>query len=321
MTFVKPVPGRGRADQSQVRPRVPLFADFRRGISDAISGQKLDVVRSSNTNVQASNGVSYSVGANQPALSYTVKGIGLTGPGVFEYNINPQIRLSGQPPIPFQVAWHGLLPTTGASDSNAIWHIGDSSANNRLSLQVITGGVSATYVNNAGASSTDSVTGLVVQREIYIVVQMIPVGASDVQVRLAVKRRVAFDDLPWEYGTAGSAVECGLAFSSNKLRLHRLPGLTVTLEDAVTYRILMQNGTADVDDLVWGWEAREPSLPGVYGLVDDTTFVYPELDVATDLFFQDDPSYIFINVSGPSDYLLTEPLGTASPFLTLEPTT
>ena len=317
MTLKQPVPGRGRAEQSQVRPRAQLFADFRRGVSDAISGQKLQVLRGSNTIAQASNGVFYSVGINQPALSYTTNGIGLTGLGGFEYEINRQIRLAGQPLVPFQVAWHGLLPTTGFSDLNAIWHIGDGSPNNRLSLRLVGGGVSAVYVNNAGQTIFSNLSPLPLQQEIYVVAQMIPSGASDVQIRVAVKKRVAFDDPPWEYGNTTGAIECGVAFSTNQMLLHRLSGLG-TLTDAVTYRILIQNGTADVDDLVWDWEARREGLPGVYGLIDDTTVIYPELDAPTDLFFQDDPSYIFINPAAPSDYLLTEPGGIASPYLTLE---
>jgi hypothetical protein len=319
MTLNKPVPGRGRAEQSQVRPRVQLFADFRRGVSDAISGQKLEVVRASNEPLQASNGVFYSAGANIPNLGYTPNGIGLTGSALYSYEINPQIRLSGQPLVPYQIAWHGLLPA-GLPSGRVIWAIGGTTSANRLVLSVFDTGVGALYANNANETTFVSIPNITAQQEVFVVVQMVPDGAENVQVRLAVKRRVAFDDPPWDFSGLSTSRLCGLSYNTNKIGINRISG-DAAADDLVTYRIFVQNGTVDVDDLAWDWEARRDGLPGVYGLIDDTTFIYPELGAPTDLFFQDDPSYIFINPAAPSDYLLTEPGGIASPYLTLEPIT
>jgi hypothetical protein len=317
MTLLKPISTPGRADQLQVRPRLGLFADFRRGASEAISGQELSCTRASTQPVVSQTGVSYIVGDDQPQLSFSPGGIGLTGLGDLSFPISSQIRLTQLPLIPYQIAWHGLLPIGDVG--NAVWHIGDSSANNRLTLYIVAGGVRAEYVNSSGVSSSAEITGIAAQQEIFAVVQMVPAGSSNVQIRLAIKKQVAFQDLGWEVSSLGTSVACGLAYSDGLITLHREPASAGNAADCVTYRIMIQNGTADEDDLPWNWAAREADLPVSYGIVENG-FVSFDPNLPSTLFLEDDASYIFVSTSSPTDYLVLAPGGTASPYIYLEKT-
>jgi hypothetical protein len=315
MTIVAPSPTQGRADQLQLRPQSGLFADFRRGVTTAVSGQAMSVVRATNRPVQAANGVSYDVGVNQPELVYTPAGIGITGFALMTYPINNQIRFAGSPLVAYQIAWHGLLPS--ASINNAIWHIGTSSANNRLTLLRITGGLQARYVNASGAVSSADITGITPQQEIFAVVQMVPDGPDNVRVRLAVRRRVAFETLAWQISALGTSRECGLTYAAGTLTLHRIAGLTDNATDCVTYRILMQSGSASEADLPWNWEPRPAASFAQYGLVDNG-FASLQLGAVSTLFLKDDGSYITVGTSAPAQYLAIEPLAITSTYIYLE---
>jgi hypothetical protein len=313
MTLTNPIPGRGRAEQLQLRPRARFFVDFRRGVTEALTGQKPTFSSAGFLEVMASNGIGYVGVPNVPRITYTPGGLGLNEITSVPYNdVSGFLRLSQLPLNALQIAWHGLLPT-GTATTPLFTIGGISSGAGVLSLSVSQDGVFGLYRNLAGTTAGTLPIQMTRQQECFAVLQLIPDGASSVRVRVAVKRRVAFDDPPWEYSAETGSVPCNLLLGNNTILLRESSPVT----DFVTYRVLWQDGTNDVEDLPWGWTARRDGLPGTYGLTENG-FIELVLDAGNELYFRDGASFVSIDTDPPTDYLALEPGGPSSPYIYLE---
>ena len=310
MTLTKPIPTRGRADQTQLRIRSRFFVDFRRGVTDSLTGQSY-IAAGGRELVEATNGIAYVSGDSIANLSNTPGGLGLTGSfGIAYSGVNNQLRISQLPLVPMQIAWHGMLPT---ADGNLYTLCYVGGVVRGIVLVCDNDGVYAYYESSSAVTATAQVQ-MTRQQECFVVVQLIPDGATGVRLRLAVKRRVAFDDVAWEIGAASSAITCDLSLDDEVLGV---PGVSQASRDRVIYRILYQDGTNDVEDLPWDWTSRRDGLPGTYGLTENG-FIQLELDAGNDVYFRAGLSYVSIDTSPPTDYLALAPGGISSPYIYLE---
>lgn len=300
MTIQTPTPGRAPFEQAQVRPNVPFFADYRRGVANAISGQAPVFVRASSATVTAANGGTFAVGLNRPALSHVGNAVAYVQTGTLKY------AYPVRPTAPLQVAWDGIS-TVGLG---VLWRIGGAGSSSAyLELRRIESGFRATYADGSGNLSTAELYGLPVASRVYVVAQLVPSG-SNVQVRLA-----ATDlSLQWYTSGLGTARAFVAAWSAPEIHVGSLAGASAMSSN--TYRVFAQAGAANVDDLAWGWDAGVNVLPELLGLVDGTN-VTLEYGAAGNRFFVDQGAHISIE-STTATHRAVAPGGLVAPVIYLE---
>jgi len=241
MTIQIPRLARQPFDQLQLRPKLPFFVDFRRGIERAITGQEPTFTRASTATVTGSQGGTASVGYNRPALSYVTDGIGYVQDGTLVY---PYLAA---PVYPMQVAWDGILAT--AANDGVLWRLGKTNSTAAYFELRKVGGVAtlrANYADGSGNLSTGELTSVSLTERLYIIAQLVLDG-SNVQSRLQI-RTMAGSYTASSLGTARAKVT---AWDDELLHVGSLGG-SVAL-NSTTYRLMIQSGSATLTDLRWGW--------------------------------------------------------------------
>lgn len=239
MTIVLPTPTRQRFDQLTVRPHLPLYLDFTRGLKRAVSGQAPTYSRTGTQTVTGSFGGTLAVGADVIPLSAVggLVGYAQSG-GALRYD------MPSAPVYPMIVAWDGV-PVSGGSDA-VMWRIGSATGTSSyFELRKVGGAATmrAIYVNASSQSSTGELTSVPLGERLFAVAILDAGGAATLAIRTMAGT--------YTTSAAGTARGTITAWGAAQMHVMSLNGSSQMASNC--NRLLVQHNVAAISDLSWGW--------------------------------------------------------------------